>query len=53
MLSGLYYKHMTIVNDDSNVISKLSSKLIDNARGVIYDHHMFIKQATGWCFLVS
>jgi hypothetical protein len=47
MSSGLYYKHMTIVNDNSSVISKWSSKLIDDARGVIYDHHMFIIQATG------
>ncbi len=45
--SGLYYKHMTIVNDDSNVIIKWSCKLIDTARGVIYDRHMFIVQATG------
>jgi hypothetical protein len=44
--SGLYYKHMTIVNDDSRVIIKWSSELIDTARGVIYDHHMFIVQAT-------
>jgi hypothetical protein len=44
---GLYYKHMTIVNDNSSVIIKWSSKLTDAARGVIYDHHMFIVQATG------
>ncbi len=47
---GLYYKHMTIVNDDSSVISRWSSKLIDAARGVIYDHHMFIVQATDLAF---
>ncbi len=41
-VSGLYYKHIIIVNDDSSVIIKWSSKLIDAARGVIYDHHMFI-----------
>ncbi len=46
MLCGLYYKHMTIVNDDSSVVIKGSFKLIDTARGVIYDHHMFIVQAT-------
>ncbi len=44
--SGLYYKHMTIVNDDSSVVSEQSLKLIDDARGVIYDRHMFIIQAT-------
>ncbi len=38
---------MTIINDDSSVIIKWSSKLIDAARGVIYNHHMFIVQATG------
>ncbi len=43
---GLYYKHMTIVNEDSIVIIKWSSKLIDAARGVIYDRHIFIVQAT-------
>ncbi len=41
--SGLYYKPMTIVNDESGVITKLS----DNARVVIYDRHMCIVQATG------
>jgi hypothetical protein len=45
--SGLYHKHMTIVNDDSSIIIKWSSKLIDTATGVIYDRHMFIVQATG------
>jgi hypothetical protein len=45
--SGLYYKHMMIVNDESSVIIKWSSKLIDATRGVIYDRHMFIVQGTG------
>jgi len=43
--SGLYYKPMTIVNDDSRVITKLETSLTDDARVVIYDHHMFIVQA--------
>ncbi len=43
---SLHYKHMTIVNDDPSIVIKWSSKLIDVARGVIYDHHMFIVQAT-------
>ncbi len=38
---------MTIVNDDSRVINKLEASLIDDARVVIYDRHMFIVQATG------
>ena len=44
---GLYYKLMTIVNDDSKVINKLEASLTDDARVVIYDHHMFRVQATG------
>ncbi len=44
---GLYYKHMTIVNDDSSVVSEQSVYLIDDARGVIYDLRMFIIQANG------
>ncbi len=43
---GLYYKQMTIVNDDSSMVSKWSSKLIDDARAFINDRHMFIVQAT-------
>ncbi len=35
------YKHMTIINDDSSVVIKWSSKLIDAARGVIYDTHVY------------
>ncbi len=46
--SGRYYKPMTIVNDDSRVITKLETSLTDDARVVIYDRHMFIVQATVW-----
>ncbi len=45
--SGLYYKPMTIVNDNSRVVTKLETYLTDDARVIIYDHHMFIVQATG------
>jgi hypothetical protein len=38
---------MLIVNDDAMVINKLEATLTDDARLVIYDHHMFIVQATG------
>jgi hypothetical protein len=41
---------MTIVNDDSRVANKFETALTDNARVVIYDHHMFIVQATGGIF---
>ncbi len=40
------YKLMTIVNDDSRVITKLEASLTYDARVVIYDHQMFIVQAT-------
>ncbi len=45
--SGLYYKHVMIINDDSRVVSKWRFKLIDDARAIIYDRNMFIMQATG------
>jgi hypothetical protein len=37
---------MMIINDDSRVINKLETSLTDDARVVIYDHHMFMVQAT-------
>ncbi len=46
-ICGLYYKQMTIVNDDSRVASKRGYMLIDDTRVVIYDRNMFIMQATG------
>ncbi len=46
MTCGLYYKHVTIVNDASSGVSKLKASLNDAARGVIYDRHVFIIQAT-------
>ncbi len=46
-ICGLYYKLMTIVNDDSRVVNKLEASLTDDARLVIYNCHMFIVQATG------
>jgi hypothetical protein len=45
-LCGLYYKPITIVNDDFSSIYKLQTSLTDDARVVIYDRHMFIVQAT-------
>ncbi len=38
---------MTIINNDSSIISKGSSKLIDDTRGVINDCRMFIIEANG------
>ncbi len=43
--SGQHYKHMTIVNDDSSIVSEQSFWLIDKARDVIYDRSVFIIQA--------
>jgi hypothetical protein len=45
--SGLYYKPMMIVNDDSRVVNKLEASLTDDTGVVIYNCHMFIVQATG------
>jgi hypothetical protein len=44
---GLYYKPITIVNNDSRVVNKLETLLNDDARVIIYDHHMFIVQDSG------
>jgi hypothetical protein len=45
--SGLYYKHIKITNYDSSIANKFEASLTDDARVIIYDHHMFIVQATG------
>jgi hypothetical protein len=37
---------MTIVNDDSRVVTELETSLTDDSKVIIYDHHMFIVQAT-------
>ncbi len=44
---GLYYKHITIINDDTSIVNKFEASLTDDARVVIYNRHMFIVQATG------
>ncbi len=46
-ISGLYYKPMMFVNDDSRAINKFETSRTDNTRVVFYDHHMLIVQATG------
>ncbi len=46
--SGLYYKPMMIVNDDSRVVNKLEASLAENDKVIIYDRHMFIVQATAY-----
>ncbi len=48
MFCDLYYKPVTIVNDDSRIINKFGTSHTDNARVIIYDRHMFIVQATGF-----
>ncbi len=47
MLCGLYYKPITIVNDDSSIINKLEISLIDDARVIIYNRQKFKVQASG------
>ncbi len=46
---GPYYKHMTIINDNSRIINKLGASLADDARVIIHNRRMFIVQATGKC----
>ncbi len=43
--SGLCYKHVTILNDNSSIVNRWSFKVIDDARVLIYNRHMFIIQA--------
>ncbi len=47
LFSGLYYKHTMIVNYTSSIVNKLEASLTNDARVIIYDHHVFIVQATG------
>ncbi len=47
-ISGLFHKHITIVNYDSSVVNKFGASLNDDPRVVIYDHNMFIVEATEW-----
>jgi hypothetical protein len=46
MICCLYYKPTTIVNDNSGVVNKLETSFTDDARVIIYDHHMVKVQAT-------
>jgi hypothetical protein len=46
-ICGLYYKPITIINDDSSIVSKFEASLTDDARVVIYIRNIFIAQATG------
>jgi hypothetical protein len=39
--SGLYYKHVTIVNYNSSVVNKLGASLSNDARVIIYDHYVY------------
>jgi hypothetical protein len=45
-ISGIYNKHIVIINDDINIVNKFEASLSDDTRVVIYDCHMFIVQAT-------
>jgi hypothetical protein len=44
---------MLIINDDSRIVTKLETSLTDDAGVIIYDHHMFIVQATGFVLLAE
>jgi hypothetical protein len=43
---ALYYKPITIVNDDSRVINKFEASFTDDARVTNYNRHMFIVHVT-------
>ncbi len=45
--SGLYYKHVTIINDDSSIINKWRVSLTDDTTVAIYYCNMFVMPATG------
>ncbi len=45
-ISGLFYKHVLIVNYTSSCVNKHRASLNADTRVIIYDHHMFIVQAT-------
>ncbi len=49
----MFYKHMMIVNVNPSIVNKFRYSLTDAAIGVIYDHHMFIVQATGLYTLLA
>jgi len=53
MSCGLYYKPMMVINDNSRVVNKLEAWLTDDTRVIIYDHHMFIVQATELTFFYA
>ncbi len=42
--SGLYYKHITIINGDCSVINEFEASVTDDASVIIYDCYMFIEQ---------
>ncbi len=52
-ISGLYYKHVTIVNYTSSDVNKPRASLNDDTRVIIYDRHMFIVQATELVMVLS
>jgi hypothetical protein len=45
-IRGLYYKNLTIIYYDSGIVNKFGASLTDDATVIIYNHHMFITQAT-------
>jgi hypothetical protein len=44
--TSLYYKHITVMDDDSSIINKFGASLTDDAI-IIYNRNMFTVQATG------
>ena len=49
----MYYKDITIVNDDSTIVNKFGASLTDAYRVIIYNQHVFIVKASGPYFFVA
>ncbi len=51
-ICGLYDKHTMIANYTSSIVNKLEALLTDDARGIIYNRHVFIVQATALFLII-
>jgi hypothetical protein len=47
LFCGLYYKHITIVNDNSSIVNECQVSLTDGTGVIIYNRNVFIIHATG------
>jgi hypothetical protein len=49
--SGLYYKYIMIVNNDSSVVNKFGASLTDATRVIIYDGWPYVNSTGQRCQL--